>query len=82
MKVKIKWASVGGRYSFTKDQIVERDSDNAERIDSLLRHGGAEVVEEPKKKVESGGESSEDSNLLHDVPIRPRGRKRSNKTDG
>ena len=82
MKVKMLRASAGAGFAFAKDEIVERTPNNAERIDSLLRHGGAEKVEEPKKKVESGGESSEDSNLLHDVPIRPRGRKRTNKTDG
>ena len=83
MKVKIKGARVGLRISFSDGQIVERDSFNAEVIDSLLRHGLAEKVEEePKKKVESGGGSPENLDLLHDVPPRPRGRKRSNKTDG
>lgn len=82
MKVKILRSNVGMHIAFHKDQIVERTPQNAERIDSLLRHGGAEVVDEPKKKVDEGGVSGEDTHLLHDLPTGRRGRKGSNKTKG
>ena len=82
MKVKITRSNVGSGFAFTEGEIVERNSANAERIDSLLRHGGAEVVGEQKKKVEEGGGKSEDPDVLHDIPAQPRGRKRSDKAKG
>lgn len=82
MTVKILRSCAGNMFSFFEGQIVERTPHNAEVIDSLLRHGGAEPVEEPKKKVESGGGSVEDTDVLHDLPPKPRSRKRIDKTDG
>ena len=82
MKVKMLRGSVGNGFSFAEGDIVERSSANAERIDSLLRHGGAEVVGQEKKKVEEGGGKGENPDVLHDAPAQPRGRKRSDKTKG
>ena len=82
MKVKMLRSSVGCGFSFSEGEIVERNSANAERIDSLLRHGGAEVMGEQKKKVDEGGGKSENPDVLHDLPAQPRGRKRSDKAKG
>ena len=84
MKIKVLRSCGGPGFYAEEGQVIERDAKNAERLDSLVRHGGAVIVDEepPKKKLEESGGQSEDSDVLHDPP-RPRlgGRKRFNKAN-
>lgn len=85
MRIKILRSCAGVGFYAEEGQIFERDAKNAERLDSLVRHGGAielDVVE-PKKKLDESGGQDENPDVLHDTPrARIGSRKSPNKPSG
>jgi hypothetical protein len=83
-KVKILNSCSVNVFNFFSGEVVEITKKNTDMIMSKIRHGTAVMLddEEKKKNVDKCGEQNEDTNVLHDAPIRRPRVRRSDKPEG